>query len=348
MTMTNTPPAQNVPRRCRGGAGFTLIEILVVVGIIVILVSVLVPLVGRAMRQAKQTRTAADMGSIGTALEAFKADHGDYPRPEPGARGSGAALLGRYLFGPYGDGVERGKTTLDDQDPPEYAGGKQYLPGDAVRNGGQATSPTFAAVRPTTSAPPTGALQSGTNYDWAPLAANDGIDGPGLSMRQGGKKFGPYLQEGKFKFRGLAVLDGNDNPILYFPGRPGQGGDLTGVGAKPDNAYVYRSSLAARPTMKYDADDNLDAFRRDGEANNESALRRIRAMLGDYGNADDDQAVIETDKNEQVLTEAPYLLWAAGPDGFFGPTEITDGQADADRQRNQANVGRCDDVTSFK
>ena len=50
---------------------FTLIEILVVIGIIVLLAGILVPLVGRSLRQAKQTRTAADLQSISTALEAF-------------------------------------------------------------------------------------------------------------------------------------------------------------------------------------------------------------------------------------------------------------------------------------
>ena len=331
----------------RSRAGFTLVEILVVVGIVVILLSVLVPLVGRAMRQAKQTRTAADMASIGTALEAFKADHGNYP--ETTGRGSGAAVLGRYLFGPYGDGLTRDTTPgVDDADPPPYAGGNQYLPGDTVRVGNQATDPTWVCVRPTTSAPPTGALQANSNYDWAPIPANDGIDGSGLTMRAGGKKYGPYLQEGKFKFRGLAVLDGNDNPILYFTGRPGQGGDFSGEGSKPKNAHVYRSSLAARPTMKYDADDNLDAFRRDGDTNNLPALRRIRAMLGDYGNANDDDAMIQSSEGERAVTEAAYLLWAAGPDGQFGPTDITQGAADDARKQNQLKADACDDVTSFK
>src|SRR5688500_17446134 len=88
------------PRRA-----FTLIEILVVIGIIVLLAGILVPMVGRAMRQAKQTRTAADLQSIATALEAFKTDHGSYPGADPViAPNTGAAILGRYLNGPLGDG----------------------------------------------------------------------------------------------------------------------------------------------------------------------------------------------------------------------------------------------------
>ena len=95
----------NTTRIHRRRHAFTLVEILVVIGIIVVLAGILVPLVGRSMRQAKQIRTAADLQSIGTALEAFKADHGDYPRTAPNSIGSGIGMLGRFLFGPFGDGV---------------------------------------------------------------------------------------------------------------------------------------------------------------------------------------------------------------------------------------------------
>src|SRR5688572_16909693 len=131
----------NMTRIHRRRDAFTLVEILVVIGIIVVLAGILVPLVGRSMRQAKQIRTAADLGSIGTALEAFKADHGDYPRTTDNSIGSGVGMLGRFLFGPYGDGVKNTPPVFDDQDPPTFSA-KTYLPGDVLRSGG-AGSPTW-------------------------------------------------------------------------------------------------------------------------------------------------------------------------------------------------------------
>ena len=337
----------NTTRIHRRRHAFTLVEILVVIGIIVVLAGILVPLVGRSMRQAKQIRTAADLQSIGTALEAFKADHGDYPRTAPNSIGSGIGVLGRFLFGPFGDSVTN-TGAFDNQDPPAFTA-KTYLPGDVLRSGG-AGSPTWVAVRETTAAPGT-VPTPGNPQDWAPLEANDNADGPGISMIPGGKKYGPYLQAEKFKLRGLAVLDANDNPILYFPAAPGKL-NLMGTPSQPaDGMYVNRvtnprapfsGTAASKSNIKYDADDNFESFRRAGEAGDHiNPLHRMRAMLGDHNNS----GRIETANGEKIVTEAPYLLWAAGTDGKFGP------DADMIAPDNILDVkdaDRCDDVTSFK
>ena len=326
---------------------FTLVEILVVIGIIVVLAGILVPLVGRSMRQAKQIRTAADLQSIATALEAFKADHGDYPRTTPNSISSGIGVLGRFLFGPLGDGVTN-TSAFDNQDPPAFSA-KTYLPGEVVRVGAQVTDPTWVAVRETTIGPPSTPPTPAQPSDWAPLAANDNVDGPGISMIAGGKKYGPYLQAEKFKLRGLAVLDANDNPILYFPASPAKI-NLLAPGNASDGRYVNRvtnprapfTGAASKSNIKYDADDNFESFRRLGEAGDHvNPLHRMRAMLGDHDNS----GVIETAQGEKVVTEAPYLLWAAGTDGKFGP--------DADMMAPEAildvkDADRCDDVTNFK
>src|SRR5690349_9673228 len=96
--MTSAASATSSSRR----NAFTLIEMLVVIGIIVLVVSITVPMVMKAYKAGDRARTAADLQAISVALEAFKTDFGDYPRPE--AANTGFAQLGRYLIGPYGDG----------------------------------------------------------------------------------------------------------------------------------------------------------------------------------------------------------------------------------------------------
>lgn len=59
--------------------GFTLIEILIVVGIISILALISTANLLEAQIRAKVTRTQADMRSVATAVEAYRTDYDKYP-----------------------------------------------------------------------------------------------------------------------------------------------------------------------------------------------------------------------------------------------------------------------------
>jgi len=59
---------------------FTLIELLIVVAIIAILALIALPNFLEAQIRAKHARARADLRSIATAVEAYGADVGDYPR----------------------------------------------------------------------------------------------------------------------------------------------------------------------------------------------------------------------------------------------------------------------------
>jgi len=59
--------------------GFTLIEVIVVAGIIAILAGILVPLIFKEIDESKITRAAADVKSISTAMLVLRKDTGSWP-----------------------------------------------------------------------------------------------------------------------------------------------------------------------------------------------------------------------------------------------------------------------------
>lgn len=65
------------PRRHR--SGFTLIELLVVISIIAVLISLLLPALARARYLALQIQCASNLKQIGTALQEYGNEYGNYP-----------------------------------------------------------------------------------------------------------------------------------------------------------------------------------------------------------------------------------------------------------------------------
>lgn len=65
--------------------GFTLIEVLVTIGIIAILVGILVPVVGKSINRSRELTSAVNLRSIGQLFEMYAgASAGVYPAPVPG------------------------------------------------------------------------------------------------------------------------------------------------------------------------------------------------------------------------------------------------------------------------
>jgi len=65
--------------KCKSGAGFTLIEILVVVAIIGILASVILVSVTSARARARDIKRVSDIRQLRTALELYFGNNGEYP-----------------------------------------------------------------------------------------------------------------------------------------------------------------------------------------------------------------------------------------------------------------------------
>ncbi|MBU5636473.1 prepilin-type N-terminal cleavage/methylation domain-containing protein [Geomonas sp. Red69] len=65
--------------RMRSNKGFTLIELLIVVAIIGILAAIAIPQFSSYRIKSYNTAAASDLKNVKTALEAYFADHQEYP-----------------------------------------------------------------------------------------------------------------------------------------------------------------------------------------------------------------------------------------------------------------------------
>jgi prepilin-type N-terminal cleavage/methylation domain-containing protein len=63
----------------RKRSGLTMIEMLIVVGIIAILVGLLIPAVSMVRNKARIVKQKAQFTAIDLGLAAFRSDYGDYP-----------------------------------------------------------------------------------------------------------------------------------------------------------------------------------------------------------------------------------------------------------------------------
>lgn len=89
--------SQSYSSPAKGARAFTLIELLVVVAIIVVLIAILLPSLGRAREQAKSTKCMANLKQNITALLMYS-DEYDRICPAPvGASGQGADTWGGML-----------------------------------------------------------------------------------------------------------------------------------------------------------------------------------------------------------------------------------------------------------
>ena len=311
----------------RAPRGFTLTELLIVIGIITILIGITLPVVFRARAAGHRARIGGDLQTISIALENYKLDFGDYPRLQQNLTPTGIApdvtgaqLLCWALISPGGNqrdgatgpglrvrpaskGLDGIWDTADDVAQGKVYG--PYVPPDKLKIASQAS---IIAGNPT--------------------PALDNTD---------------------------VILDSQGNPILYFAATPRKP-DITviaNVNGVAVPGFVARGSLGVGccAAMLYDADQNLyldnlhpgvatyidgatvSAFTRTADATPaNTALFRMRVILGDT-NADGIIGVGET-----AATTGPYLLWSAGVDGYFGP----------DDPANPSSVSKCDDVTNFR
>jgi prepilin-type N-terminal cleavage/methylation domain-containing protein len=311
--------------------GFTLIEVMVSVGIVVLLGALVLAAVIHAKTTSYVIRTRSDLASIGNALAAYKADFGDYPR-FPSTSADYAAL---HSATP----VTGGYDWLDNQ----YDRGARLLCRALIG--------------------PAGGTING-------LPGEDGADGPGFRVRRNlvtetggtqqlaGKVYGPYLQADRWKLvydpnpasatggpyammYNAKMLDVYGNPVLYYPATPGGVSQM-----RQPNGFVYEVPIPATSSNYplYNAFDNHFDFTPPlGASGNPALLLDPVQMTYILGDRSMDWTI---GSGESAVTTQPYLLWSAGADGKYGFGPIQ-GSTNSAAPSSQFNTLKIDDICNF-
>ena len=115
-----------------GRRGFTLMEIVIAIAILVLLTATIGPLVYRHLEQSKETAAQVDVNAIGTALQLFHADTGLWPATINNTQYSRLVTLGSGACG--NEGIAGGDDTVPTSDLWQYFGSAYNLTDILVYN----------------------------------------------------------------------------------------------------------------------------------------------------------------------------------------------------------------------
>jgi type II secretion system protein G len=88
----------------RNSAGFTLIELMIVVAVIGILAAISIPLYGSVQQRARVSKVQADLRAIASAVSAYQAHTGNLP-PDIAALTTPVSNGAGQIAGPFLNGV---------------------------------------------------------------------------------------------------------------------------------------------------------------------------------------------------------------------------------------------------
>lgn len=285
-----------------------MIEMILVIGIAILLMTLVVPMLGKVNKAAQRTRQSADLQAITQALEAYRADQHDYPRLPPGMKStdpnfvSGAELLCWALLAP-------GPAVAD----------QKHLVGDGSDGMGFRQRGTKGQVY--------GPYLTPSKFRIYSMYSTKSPPTP------------PVLDDDS----AAVILDYWDNPVYYCPatpnvdptvGPPQSGGYMVtyaGNGPRPMYDPIYFTEPGTFSPANFQTQDaSIQGTQ------NVMLLSEMQEMLGDLNH---DGVVVTTDPHHpETQQNLPFLLWSAGPNGQFG----------FDRTKGMAIYPyKSDDVTNF-
>lgn len=280
--------------------GFTLAELLVVIGIMLVLMAILLPMLSKIRANAQRVSIASDLVGIAQALDQYKHDWGDYPRTTTDIP---TTVSGSAASGPSSGGVVLCWALI--------------APGPASQDGaGQKVA------------------AGGTDMGAPGFRPSGVYNNASLGTQYQGKVYGPYLNVERYRYGVLAnptssspqlnlaapstqvddtntyIADSQGNAILYFPAItnvvPGQGSPpATLVGLDKIGQPLNLQS----PHHVYNYNDNVPPL-----------LTSITAPFPPMCSLTPNILNLQLGANtpQQVIT--PFLLISAGHDGRFGPS----------------------------
>ena len=327
----------------QGARGFTLVELLVTIGIIAVLVGILLPVISKVRTQMKQIAKATALHTIADAIANYKQDFGNVPTwNTSGATDSqmieGSALLGRCLLGP---GPASPSPAIN---PTNWQGADGHDgPGFCLRSGGQVYGPYLR--------PEKFAVQF---FDYPPWTDANNIQ--------------------HAEMYGYRILDMDSMPYLYAPAQidhPALENTITFVGSMltPPNNIPYLIGGGANYALYRLPAYDVNYYALPGEPGYQSttvgasagvyAIERLQMMLGDFSTDANTSkgmtyspytfspnanfsGIIAPGSGKNPITTVDFLLWVSGPTGKFGFLSGTPNQ-----EPLLKDMTACQDVTNF-
>jgi type II secretory pathway pseudopilin PulG len=339
--------------------GFTLVEMLITVAIIIVLLTLLVSALVGVTRGGQRTRTQYLMTNIGTALVTFQKDLGYLPP---------ILDMQRNLMQPPeaptpANGISAPAFAQNVQDWFSYTSLPEYLIGVGDRSedgygfiGGPTALPTAPFDLGEQEFPRIGLRNPGDDGVWgALLDPADGTPGLGLKLSRNlppatasgntavsrytqGKVYGPYLELKDDRLlgaisvndAGVPQLDGDGNPIIVFPGEVDNFDELPKVivdyWGKP---LRYYRALYPRPFPKLSHAPapaglgdviTLRPYSFDAGTDIDSTIVKIGAA--EFPDAFEDDAGDRS--TSRLLQAAKFAIFSSGPDRSLHQTQRAD------------------------